>query len=147
MSVDAAKLQRSFKQLSANGDALIARFYHELFQRRPEMAELFKPVSLHEQRRKFLFALSFVARNIDKPDILNIYLGGLGATHIDYGVTEAAYPLLIDCLLIALSEAAGDTWTPDTEQLWRDTLNTIASLMIAGVNKPPLVCGPPLPPS
>src|SRR5262245_55486667 len=115
MPVDAAKVQRSFKQISANGDALVARFYEALFQHRPEMVRLFEEISPQEQRRKFLFALSFVTRNIDKPDTLTIYLSGLGASHIDYGVAEADYPLIIDCLLIALKEASGDAWTSEIE--------------------------------
>ena len=74
---DIEKLQRSWRELTERGDVLVAHFYDELFRRRPHTIEVFKQVSLKEQRRKLIYALSFAVRNLEKPDILTVYLEGV----------------------------------------------------------------------
>ena len=42
------------------------------------------------------------------------------------------YPWVAECLLAALAEVAGEAWRADYEAAWKDALEAIAGLMLAG---------------
>ncbi len=123
-------LEESFAALALQGDALIARFYQRLFEHYPAMMPLFSGSSVAEQQKKLLAALVLLVQNLRKPDVLNEYLKGLGARHVDYGVTAEHYPLVAENLLAVMQEFAGNRWVPAVARAWQNTLNKIASIML-----------------
>lgn len=123
-------LEESFAALAPQGDALAARFYERLFEKYPVVIPLFSGVSTGEQQKKLLASLVLLVQNLHKPDVLSEYLKGLGARHINYGVTAEHYPLVAENLLSVMEEFAGDLWVPAVAQAWGNTLNTVATIML-----------------
>jgi PAS domain S-box-containing protein len=123
-------LEESFAVLAPQGDALAARFYQRLFEYYPTVMPLFSGSSVAEQQKKLLAALVLLVQNLHRPDVLNEYLKGLGARHVDYGVTAEHYPLITENLLAVIQEFEGDRWGPAVAQAWQNTLNNIATIML-----------------
>jgi methyl-accepting chemotaxis protein len=123
-------LEESFAALAPQGDALAARFYERLFEKYPDVIPLFAGVSTDQQQKKLLAALVLLVQNLHKPDVLSEYLKGLGARHVNYGVTAEHYPLVAENLLSVMEEFAGDLWIPAVAQAWENTLNTVATIML-----------------
>jgi hemoglobin-like flavoprotein len=74
-------------------------------------------------------------RHIEEPEFLGAYLQGLGAIHLAYGVESEHYPLVGECLIAALAETAGKSWSPAEEAVWRDAFGFISDAMLAGAAK------------
>lgn len=127
----AAALERSFVELAASGDVLIERFYSQLFETYPAVRPLF-PSDMTAQRRKLLESLRLVIENVRRPEIVRTTLAELGRRHIGYGVKPEHYPVVVDCLLTAMKEVAGERWTADLAADWRTALELVSHFMLAG---------------
>jgi hemoglobin-like flavoprotein len=134
--MDIHTLRWSFRRLSSRSVAVADHFYHVLFARHPEVRPLFDGVPIEDQRRKLVRALALVVRHLEEPHFLQAYLRGLGAIHMAYGVTALQYGALAECLIDALAQAAGSTWTEGERAAWQDALENVAATMIAGAAGP-----------
>lgn len=123
-------LEESFAALAPQGEALAARFYERLFVKYPEVVPLFEDISITGQQKKLLASLVLLVQNLHNPEVLTEYLQGLGARHVQYGVTEDDYPKVAENLLAVMEEFAGDLWTPDVQAAWENTLGTVATIML-----------------
>jgi hemoglobin-like flavoprotein len=139
MDPNLVTLKSSFRRLSPHADALTARFYALLFARHPEVRPLFAGVTIEDQQRKLTRALALVVRHLEEPHFLRAYLQGLGAIHLAYGVTPESYGAVGECLLTALAETAGSTWTEAERAAWAGALEMISETMLAGA----AALGPP----
>src|SRR5262249_48898693 len=119
-------------RLSPHGDALAQTFYDTLFSRYPEVRPLFEGMQIEDQKRKLVRALALVVRHFEEPHFLRAYLQGLGAIHLAYGVQSEQYRLVCECLVAALADTAGATWTEDERAAWEGALALISETMIAG---------------
>ena len=125
-------LRSSFLRLSPHADAVAERFYDLLFARHPEVRPLFDGVQIEDQRRKLVRALALVVRHLEEPHFLKAYLQGLGAIHVAYGVAAPHYRAVGQCLLDALAETAGPSWTEEERAAWQGALASISETMLAG---------------
>ncbi len=123
-------LERSFSALAPYGEAIVQRFYDELFTRYPQVRPLFRNVSQQDQQRKLLAALKLVISNLRNPGVLKDALQKLGRRHQQYGAIEAHYEAVARTLLDVLQEFAGDLWTGEVHQAWDDALNIVAEAML-----------------
>jgi hemoglobin-like flavoprotein len=139
MDSDLVVLKSSFRRLSPYTDKLAERFYALLFARHPEVRPLFAGIGMDEQQRKLARALALVVRHLEEPHFLHAYLQGLGAIHVAYGVTADGYGKVGDCLLTALAETAGPSWTEVERAAWQRALAMISETMLAGA----AALGPP----
>ena len=135
MESDIQMLRDSFRRLTPRADRLANNFYDALFDRYPSTLPLFAGVRFDEQKRKLLRSLALVVRHIEQPDFLDAYLQGLGAIHVAYGVRAEHYPAVGECLLFALAETAGKTWSANEEAVWRRAFGMISETMLAGAAK------------
>lgn len=76
-----------------------------------------------------------VVDHLEDESWLEENLRALGKKHVDYGVTDEMYAWVGDSLLTALSEVAGDAWTPEVDAAWREAYEAIANLMKAGAEE------------
>ncbi len=129
LGLDVVTLETSFELLASNAEALVARFYDELFKRHPAVIPLFKNTSREKQQSKLLGALKLVVANLRKPDILAPALTEMGQRHQTYGVQPAHYEAVRDTLLAVMQEFAGSAWNNTIETAWRQALNLIAKVM------------------
>lgn len=74
-------------------------------------------------------AFAALLTNLDDDDWLKTKLAGVGAKHVEYGVTPEMYVWAGECLLSTLARAAGATWTTEAEQAWREAYDDIVRLM------------------
>ncbi|MGD8558519.1 MAG: methyl-accepting chemotaxis protein [Gammaproteobacteria bacterium] len=123
-------LENTFSALAPYGEAIVERFYDELFNRYPQVRPLFKNVSQQDQQRKLLSALKLVINNLRNPAALKDTLQKLGRRHQQFGAIEAHYEAVIRTLLDVLQEFAGKSWTKDVNQAWDDALNIISQIML-----------------
>lgn len=112
-------------------DGLTRRFYELLFERHPEVRELFG-ADLHVQAHMLGTALRLVLEHIGEPDWLTHGLGALGAQHAEWGVTAPMYDAFRECMVTAMAEHTGEAWNPQLEAAWDATFQEICSLMLGG---------------
>ena len=130
-----ALLENSFALLAGEAEALVARFYEELFRRYPAVQPLFANSDMADQQKKLLSALKLVVNNLRKPDVLENALVELGKKHVDYGAQPEHYGAVAETLLDVMAEFAGDAWTDDVSKAWTDALNQVADIMIDAGNQ------------
>lgn len=124
-------LEETFAALAPQGEALVGRFYEELFARYPDVKPMFANTSVAEQEKKLLGALVLVINSLRKPKALVAALTGLGAKHHEYGAKPEHYTAVAETLLDVMAEFAGDLWTEEVQEAWTEALNTVASTMLA----------------
>ena len=124
-------LEETFNALAPQGEALVARFYEELFVRYPGVKPMFANTSVAEQEKKLLGAMVLVINSLRKPKELVAALTSLGAKHHGYGAKPEHYTAVAETLLDVMSEFAGDLWTEEVQEAWTEALNTVASTMLA----------------
>ncbi|VAW94057.1 Methyl-accepting chemotaxis protein I (serine chemoreceptor protein) [hydrothermal vent metagenome] len=127
--LDVKTLESSFNLLAPKAEALVTRFYEELFKRYPGVIPLFKNTTQAKQQIKLLGALKLVVANLRKPDILAPALAEMGQRHQAYGAEPAHYDAVRDTLLGVMQEFAGSAWNSTIETAWRQALNLIAKVM------------------
>jgi len=130
-----ALLENSFALLAGRAEALVARFYEELFERFPAVVPLFSNTDSAEQQKKLLAALKLVVNSLRKPDQLAAALTELGRKHHGYGAEPEHYGAVAETLLDVMAEFAGDAWTNDVNQAWTEALNQVAEIMIGAGTK------------
>ena len=123
-------LEETFNALAPHGEALVARFYEELFKRYPAVKPMFKNTTPKKQQQKLLSALILVVNNLRKPDKLTDVLTTLGAKHQGYGAAPAHYEAVAGTLLDVMAEFAGNAWTDEVQKAWSDALNAVANIML-----------------
>ncbi len=129
--LEVALLEETFAALAPQGEALVARFYEELFARFPEVRPMFANTDPAQQQKKLLAALQLVVNSLRRPAQLRKALLGLGAKHHAYGAKEEHYTAVAETLLDVMEEFAGDLWTDEVADAWRNALNAVAATMLS----------------
>jgi hemoglobin-like flavoprotein len=113
---------------------LVARFYAVLFERHPELRELF-PADMTEQHHRFVTEIEAFARAM--PDLREVetQASQLGSRHARYGVRSFHYPFVRDALLDVLDERLGDTFTLGHRAAWARAFNLFSEIMME--SRPP----------
>ena len=129
--LDVDLLEQTFAALAPQGEALVKRFYAELFERYPGVKPMFDNTTVAEQEKKLLAALQLVVNSLRKPKALTDALIRLGAKHHEYGAKPEHYTAVAETLLDVMAEFAGELWTDDVRAAWSKALNTVATTMLA----------------
>jgi len=124
-------LQDSFKLLEPRAEELTEEFYKQLFIKFPAVKPLFNETDINKQAKMLLAAISLVVKNVDKPDVLENALSGMGKKHQDYGALPEHYGAVAETLLGVMAEFAGDNWTDEIQDAWTEALTMVAEKMIA----------------
>lgn len=129
-------LKESWVLVEDRRDQLASHFYARMFLSDPTLRPLF-PVQLTGQRNRLLEALVTAIHTVDDPEHFDAYLRGLGRDHRKYHVAPEHYDVVGVSLLDALRTFAGDQWTIEYDQAWRDAYAAIAARMLAGAAADP----------
>ena len=135
MTLNAELLRSSLDLVISRQPQITPRFYEILFERYPQAKPLFSRNAPEKQAKMLQDAIVAVIDHLEDADWLTEQLGAMGATHIGYGVTEEMYPWVTSSLLATLAEIGKDDWTDQVANAWKDALDTVASLMIAGAKR------------
>ncbi|PYC88046.1 flavohemoprotein [Streptomyces tateyamensis] len=125
---DPELIRASLAALEPYADQLAGYFYATLFNRYPEVRELF-PVDLDPQQDRLLRALLMVVELVDDPANLVAFCSHLGRDHRKFGTETAHYGAVGECLLATLAHFAGPAWTADTAAAWTRAYTTVAEVM------------------
>ena len=132
MSLNVTVLRSTFELVVERQPEVVHRFYEILFSRYPQVKPLFGHNSAAAQEKMLTNALVSVVEHLEDAPWLTSTLGGLGAKHKDYGVTDEMYDWVGASLLAALAEAAGPDWSREAEVAWTEAYGAIAALMKGG---------------
>lgn len=133
MALNATLLRESFGLVTERQPRLVQRFYEILFERYPQVRPLFGVRHGRDKQEEMLgAALVAVLDHLEDASWLESTLEGMGAKHVEYGVTQEMYGWVGDSLLATLAEVAGDDWTPAHAAAWTEAYGAIAALMQAG---------------
>lgn len=135
MAIDVELVRESFARIRPKIDELMETFFATLFERHPDIAQLFDGVNMKQQRSMMANALVFVVENLDAMEIASGTLEEMGHRHIDYGARPEHYPAMGECLLHALATVTGKKWNNKLESQWTEIYATISSFMLKGAER------------
>ncbi|WP_238008273.1 globin domain-containing protein [Dactylosporangium sp. AC04546] len=124
-------LKESWTLVEEQQDKLASYFYARMFLDNPQLRDLF-PVQMDVQRSRLLGAIVTAIQTVDDPDRFGEYLESLGRDHRKFHVQPEHYDVICHALMEALRTFAGDQWTLEFDQAWRDAYAVIAERMIRG---------------
>lgn len=124
-------LKESWTLVEEQRDRLGSSFYARMFLADPALRALF-PVRMDVQRDRLLEAIVTAVQTMDDPEHFDEYLRALGRDHRKYQVQPEGYRTMGNALLAALADIAGERWSVEYEQAWRDAYDAIAARMLAG---------------
>lgn len=127
--MDVARLRESFARVAMHGDELPMFFYADLFIKHPEMRDMF-PVSMAQQRGRFVEALMTIVSQVDRVDELTAFLEALGRDHRRFGALAEHYAAVSASLLATMEHFSGPAWTPDLAADWRAAYSLIGQVML-----------------
>lgn len=132
MSLNVALLRSSFDLVVEKAPDLTARFYVNLFALYPQTKHMFTPSRQKEQENMLTQALVAVLDHLEDAPWLATTLRGLGARHVNYGVSDEMYDWVGHSLLLTLEEVAGDAWSDELKEAWSAAFGAISGLMKEG---------------
>lgn len=124
-------LKESWTLLEEDREGLGGHFYARLFLLDPDLRQLF-PLQMTGQGDRLLEAIITAIHTVDDPESFDGYLRSLGRDHRKYQVSAGHYETIGVALLDALRSRAGDGWSIEYDQAWRDAYTTISEKMLAG---------------
>jgi hemoglobin-like flavoprotein len=108
-----------------------ARLYSRLFNRHPQLRELFGPNSAPVQEDMLTETLMSAVDDLEGLPWLEDNMQLLSAKHGDADVTHEMYDWWAECVVETLAELSAPDWNPRLEQLWRQQIERLCALMRA----------------
>jgi NAD(P)H-flavin reductase len=127
--MDAYALQRSWDQVTTYGDQVALYFYSHLFVSHPEVRSMF-PLSMSNQRDKFVSALGRIVSHADQLDQDAAFLQHLGRDHRKYAVMAEHYNAVGASLCATLMHFLGPDWDEDLAAHWTAAYQVVARIMV-----------------
>jgi NAD(P)H-flavin reductase/hemoglobin-like flavoprotein len=124
-------LKESWTLVEEQQERLARSFYARIFLKHPGARDMF-PVTMDVQRARLLGAIVNAVQAVNNPERFDEYLRALGRDHRKFHVAPEHYEIVGATLLESLRALAGEHWTPQYEQAWRDAYDIIARKMLAG---------------
>jgi NAD(P)H-flavin reductase len=87
------------------------------------------------QRARLLGAIVTAVQSLDDPERFDDYLRSLGRDHRKFHVQPEHYDVVGGALLEALRVQAGEEWSIEYDQAWRDAYQVITRKMMAGAEE------------
>jgi len=131
LGLNVGLLEESFAAIEPHGAALAHRFYEVLFAQYPELKPMPSKTSVAEREKEMLSALVLVVNSLRQPGVLLPTITTLGEKYYQFGAKLEHYTAVSETLLDVMSEFAGELWTDEVHEAWRETLTTIATTMLA----------------
>ena len=108
------------------------RVYERLFQRHPQIRELFGAHAAAVQQDMLNETLLGVVDSLDGMVLLESNLQLLGAKHVEFNVSDDMYDAWKESILEVLAAVSDSDWSPRLERLWRERMDHLCSLMRQG---------------
>ncbi|ANC76204.1 nitric oxide dioxygenase [Fictibacillus phosphorivorans] len=118
--------------LQVHGEAITSRFYEMLFQKYPELLNIFNHANQKKGRQQAALANAVyaAAANIDKLESIIPVVKGIAHKHRSLGVKPEHYPVVGENLLLAIKDVLGDAATDEIINAWAEAYGVIADVFI-----------------
>jgi nitric oxide dioxygenase len=118
--------------LEVHGEAITSRFYQLLFQKHPELLNIFNHANQKKGRQQAALANAVyaAAANIDKLEAIIPVVKQIAHKHRSLGVKPEHYPVVGENLLAAIKDVLGDAATDDIIKAWAEAYGVIADAFI-----------------
>src|SRR3990170_1575969 len=127
--MDAYALQRSWDRVTRYGEQVPLYFYSHIFVSHPEVRSMF-PLSMANQRDKFVSALGRIVSNADRIENDADFLRHLGRDHRKYAVVAEHYDAVGASLCATLKHFLGSEWDEKLAAEWTAAYQVIARIMV-----------------
>ena len=126
-------IHASVPVLREHGEAITRCFYSRLFDRHPDLRNLFNMGNQQSgaQQQSLASALYAYAANIDNQAALAPVVSRIVHKHVSLGVRAEHYPIVGENLLAAIGETLGDAATPELIDAWGEAYGLLAGALIA----------------
>ncbi|MDM5317441.1 NO-inducible flavohemoprotein [Fictibacillus sp. b24] len=118
--------------LKVHGEAITSRFYEMLFQKHPELLNIFNHANQKKglQQAALANTVYAAAANIDKLETIIPVVKQIAHKHRSLGVKPEHYPVVGENLLLAIKDVLGDAATDDIINAWAEAYGVIADVFI-----------------
>ncbi len=113
-----------------------ARFYSRLFNRHPQLRELFGPNSAPVQEEMLTETLISAVDDLDGLPWIEGNMRLLSEKHCEADITGEMYDWWAECVIETLAELSAPDWNPRLERLWRQQIERLCALMRAPAATP-----------
>jgi len=118
-----------------DGAAVVAIFYHRVFDLAPECRGLFQGTDWAAQHVKLAGAMTAVIGSLDDVQSIVPVLHDLGRRHAQYDLSAAHYDLVGKALVWALERHLGTDFTEQTRVAWRLAYGLVSDAMQDGARR------------
>jgi len=115
--------------LKEKGETITTAMYKILFERNPELKELFKDAE-PDQYKKLAQAVYAYAANIDNLGALGKGIETIAQAHVKTKIKPEHYPLVGGALLSAIEEVLGEAASADIMNAWKEAYFFLADVLI-----------------
>lgn len=115
--------------LKERGEEITTVMYKFLFERNPELEELFKDAE-PDQYKKLAQAVYAYAANIDNLSALGKGIETMAKAHVKTNIKPEHYPLVGGALLSAIEDVLGDAASADVMNAWKEAYFFLADVLI-----------------
>lgn len=107
-------------------------FYPLMFERYPQVAELFNQTHQQKgtQRQALANAVVAYATHIDQLEVLGDAVSLIAHKHCSLHILPEHYPIVGECLMEAIGQILGDALTPEIADAWGAAYQQLADLLI-----------------
>ncbi|GAA14291.1 globin domain-containing protein [Gordonia alkanivorans] len=129
--MDKQLLEESLTLVDLPDSGLTVRFYEILFERYPGVKPMFQR-DTRVQAEMLRSAVVSVLDHLEDAAWLTTNLHALGKRHASLGVTRPMYSAVAECMIAAMGEIGGESWTPAMTSAWEEALGAVATIMLDG---------------
>lgn len=121
-------IKATIPALQEHGVAITTVFYDRLFEKHPELRNIFNVThqASGEQPRALAHAVLAYASNIENPQVLSKVIYRIGNKHTSLGVMPEHYPVVGQGLLSAIKEVLGEAATEPVIDAWAAAYQQLA---------------------
>ncbi|WP_346881236.1 NO-inducible flavohemoprotein [uncultured Algibacter sp.] len=119
--------------LQDHGEAITKVFYGLLFDKHPELKDVFNMVHQKKgtQQKALANAIFQYAVHIEKLEMLGDAVETIAQKHASLAIPKEAYPIVGENLLLAIKEVLGDAATPEVIDAWAEAYGDLAVIFVS----------------
>ncbi|WP_179401873.1 NO-inducible flavohemoprotein [Burkholderia guangdongensis] len=127
-----ARVKATAPVLAEHGATITKHFYQRMFNRHPELKNLFNQThqATGSQQQTLARAVYAYAANIDNLGALGGAVTRIAHKHASLNIRPEHYPIVGDNLLASIVEVLGDAVDPATLEAWRVAYGQLAQILI-----------------
>ncbi len=134
MEID-KELRQSIELLVYKHEDFSDFFYTYLFEKHPELENLFENSSILEQKKELYLGIRTILQSLDEIDRLIPFLHDLGLRHHCYGVKVEYYPYAQEAMLGSLKVIHQNKWNEKLSIKWEAIIKMFIKYMIEGASR------------